>query len=50
MILTGSPLVLDQAERVVFLEDGVVAAIGTHRELLQSSPAYRWTVTREEAA
>ena len=50
VILTGSPLVLDQAERVVFLEDGVVAAIGTHRELLQSSPAYRWTVTREEAA
>ena len=50
VILTGSPLVLDQAERVVFLEDGVVAAIGTHRELLQSSPAYRWTVTREEAS
>ena len=41
------PLVLDQAERVA-LEDGVVAAIGTHRELLQSSPAYRWTVTREK--
>jgi ABC-type multidrug transport system fused ATPase/permease subunit len=50
VILTGSPLVLDQAERVVFLENGVVAAIGTHRELLQSSAAYRWTVTREEAA
>ena len=50
VILTGSPLVLDQAERVVFLEDGVVAAIGTHRELLQSAPAYRATVTREEAA
>jgi putative ABC transport system ATP-binding protein len=47
VILTGSPLVLDQAERVVFLEDGMVAAIGTHRELLQSSAAYRWTVTRE---
>ena len=50
VILTASPLVLDQAERVVFLEDGRVAAIGTHRELLQSAPAYRATVTREEAA
>jgi ABC-type multidrug transport system fused ATPase/permease subunit len=50
VVLTASPLVLDRAERVVFLEDGVVAAIGTHRELLQSTPAYRATVTREEAA
>jgi len=50
VVLTASPLVLDQAERVVFLEDGRVAAIGTHRELLQSAPAYRATVTREEAA
>ena len=50
VVLTASPLVLDQAERVVFLEAGVVAAIGTHRELLRSTPAYRATVTREEAA
>jgi ABC-type multidrug transport system fused ATPase/permease subunit len=50
VVLTASPLVLDQAERVVFLEDGVVAATGSHRELLHSSPAYRATVTREEAA
>ena len=50
VVLTASPLVLDQAERVVFLEDGRVAAMGTHRELLRSAPAYRATVTREEAA
>jgi ABC-type multidrug transport system fused ATPase/permease subunit len=50
VILTASPLVLDQADRVVYVEDGVVAATGTHRELLQSAPAYRATVTREEAA
>ena len=50
LALTASPLVLDQAERVIFLEDGRVAATGTHRELLQSAPAYRATVTREEAA
>jgi ABC-type multidrug transport system fused ATPase/permease subunit len=50
VVLTASPLVLDQAERVVFLEHGRVAATGTHRELLQTAPAYRATVTREEAA
>ena len=50
LVLTASPLVLDQAERVIFLEDGRVATTGTHRELLQSAPAYRATVTREEAA
>ncbi len=50
VVLTASPLVLDQAERVIFLEDGRVAATGTHRELLQSSPVYRATVTRDEAA
>ena len=50
VVVTGSPLVLDQADRVVFLEDGRVAATGTHRELLESSPAYRDVVAREEAA
>jgi len=50
VVLTASPLVLDQADRVVFLEDGVVAAVGTHRELLRSAASYRATVTREEAA
>lgn len=50
VVVTASPLVLDQAERVVYLEHGRVVAAGTHRELLQSTPAYRATVTREEAA
>lgn len=49
VVLSASPLVLDQAERVVFLAHGRVAATGTHRELLQSSPAYRATVTRDDA-
>jgi len=47
--LTGSPLVLDQADRVVFLVEGRVVATGQHRELLSSTPAYRETVTRGEA-
>ena len=50
VVVTASPLVLDQADRVVFLEGGRVAATGTHRELLRSSEAYRFAVTREEAA
>ena len=50
VVMTASPLVLDQADRVVFIADGRVAAVGTHRELLRSSPVYRFAVTREDAA
>ena len=49
VVMTGSPLVLDQADRVVFIAGERVAATGTHRELLASSPAYRYAVTREDA-
>jgi ABC-type multidrug transport system fused ATPase/permease subunit len=48
-IVTTSPLVLDRADRVVFVEEGRVAAEGTHRELLGASPAYRDVVTRGES-
>lgn len=48
VIVTTSPLMLDQADRVVFVEDGRVRAEGTHKELLRTSAAYRWTVTRGE--
>ena len=48
VVVSVSPLVLDQADRVVFLAAGRVAAAGTHRELLRSTPAYRETVTRGE--
>ena len=48
LVLTASPLVLDQADRVVFLAGGRVAAAGRHRELLRTTPAYRETVTRGE--
>src|SRR5688500_4009097 len=50
VVLSASPHVLDQAHGVVFLEDGRVVATGTHRDLLQSPPAFRATVMREEAA
>ncbi len=48
VVVTTSPLVLDQAERVVLLEEGRVVAQGSHRELLRSSASYRDTVTRGE--
>jgi len=47
VIVTTSPLVLDRADRVVMFEHGRVVAEGTHRELLRSSPDYRYLVTRE---
>jgi ABC-type multidrug transport system fused ATPase/permease subunit len=48
VIVTTSPLVLDQADRVVFVEGGKVVSEGTHRELLRASRAYNLTVTRGE--
>lgn len=48
VVVTTSPLMLDQAERVIFVEGGRVVAEGTHKELLRANGAYRWTVTRGE--
>ena len=48
VVVTTSPLMLDQADRVVFVEDGRARAEGTHKELLRTSSGYRWTVTRGE--
>ncbi|WP_327664554.1 MULTISPECIES: ABC transporter ATP-binding protein [unclassified Streptomyces] len=47
VVLTSSPLVLDRADRVVFVHEGVVAAVGEHRELVRTEPRYRAVVTRE---
>jgi ABC-type multidrug transport system fused ATPase/permease subunit len=48
VVATTSPLVLDQADRVVLISAGRVVAEGVHRELLGSHPRYRETVTRGE--
>lgn len=46
-VVTGtSPLLLDQADTVHYLVDGAVAAVGTHRELLDRRPDYRRLVSR----
>ena len=49
VVTTSSPLLLDRADTVAFLESGRVLAVGSHTELLASCPAYRAVVTREEA-
>jgi ABC-type multidrug transport system fused ATPase/permease subunit len=46
--MTASPLLLDHADRVLFLQNGVVAAAGRHHELLHTTSAYRAVVTRGE--
>ena len=48
VVLTSSPLVLDRADTVVLVLDGVVAASGRHRALLRDDPRYRAVITREE--
>jgi ABC-type multidrug transport system fused ATPase/permease subunit len=49
LVTTTSPLMLDRADHVAFLQGGVVVAFGRHRDLLRDVPAYRSVVTREEA-
>ncbi|MER6291602.1 ABC transporter ATP-binding protein [Streptomyces althioticus] len=47
VVFTSSPLLLDRADRVVFLHEGTVVAVGGHRELVRTDPRYRAVVTRE---
>ncbi|MEW2557205.1 hypothetical protein AB0957_36625, partial [Streptomyces zhihengii] len=35
-LLSAAPLLLDRADRVVLLHEGEVAAVGSHRELLET--------------
>jgi ABC-type multidrug transport system fused ATPase/permease subunit len=48
VVCTTSPLVLDWADEVAFVESGRVTATGPHRRLLATAPRYAATVTREE--
>jgi ABC-type multidrug transport system fused ATPase/permease subunit len=48
LIASTSPLMLDRADHVLYVEDGKVVAEGTHRSLLLDEPRYRATVTRGE--
>src|SRR6185369_4595477 len=43
VVCTTSPLVLDRADHVLYVEAGRVSAQGTHRELLDTSSRYAAT-------
>ncbi|MFF9059480.1 ABC transporter transmembrane domain-containing protein [Streptomyces sp. NPDC014882] len=47
VLFTSSPLLLDRADRVVLVHEGLAVAAGAHRELLHTEPRYRAVVTRE---
>jgi ABC-type multidrug transport system fused ATPase/permease subunit len=48
VVMTSSPLLLDQVDEVAFMVGGRVVAQGSHRDLLDDVPAYRRTVIRGE--
>jgi len=51
VVMTASPLLLDQADSVLLLADGRVVASGTHHQLMHDHPArtaYRAVVVRGE--
>lgn len=48
VVFTTSPLLLDRAYRVAFIEAGHVVSVGTHRDLLATQPRYVAVVTRGE--
>ncbi|MEV7027283.1 ABC transporter ATP-binding protein, partial [Kitasatospora sp. NPDC093558] len=50
VVFATSPLLLDQADRVVLVRDGRAVVAGRHRDLMRAEPAYRAVVTRDEEA
>jgi ABC-type multidrug transport system fused ATPase/permease subunit len=48
VVMTASPLMLDQADAVILLSDGIATERGTHKELMATSTAYRDAVDRGE--
>jgi ABC-type multidrug transport system fused ATPase/permease subunit len=49
VVMTTSPLMLEQCEEVAFLDGGTVVDVGRHRALLHGNPLYRAVVTRGES-
>ncbi len=49
VVMTTSPLLLEQCDEVALLVGGTVVAHGTHRALMRTDPNYRAVVIRGEA-
>jgi ABC-type multidrug transport system fused ATPase/permease subunit len=47
VVFTSSPLLLDQADRVVLVHEGTAVAVGAHHDLMRTDARYRSVVTRE---
>jgi ABC-type transport system involved in cytochrome bd biosynthesis fused ATPase/permease subunit len=47
VVFTSSPLLLDQADRVVLVHEGTAVAAGAHHDLMRTDARYRSVVTRE---
>ena len=48
VVITASPLMLDQTDRVFFVEDGRWSPTGRTASCCPRTTGYRWTVTRGE--
>jgi ATP-binding cassette, subfamily B, bacterial len=50
IVVAHRPSTVALADRVALLEDGVIAAVGSHRELMATDPVYADLMTMEEVA
>jgi len=50
IVVAHRPSTVALADRVALLDDGVIAAIGSHRELMATDPVYADLMTMEEVA
>jgi ATP-binding cassette, subfamily B, bacterial len=50
LVVAHRPSTVALADRVALLDDGVIAAVGSHRELMATDPVYANLMTMEEVA
>jgi len=48
LVVAHRPSTVALADRVALLDDGVIAAVGSHRELMATDPVYADLMTMEE--
>jgi ABC-type multidrug transport system fused ATPase/permease subunit len=49
VVMTTSPLLLEQCDEVAFMDGGTIVDVGRHRALMHGNPNYRSVVTRGES-